>query len=50
MPSDLLRLKSGGRDLHDGASLDAGCAVAVLLRVEGGKGGFGAMLRSAGKN
>jgi len=50
VPGDQLRLKSGGRDLHDEMPLQTDFAVQVLLRVVGGKGGFGAMLRTAGKN
>lgn len=52
LPSpSLLRLKCGCRDLAcDGAPLDpeAAASVHVLLRLPGGKGGFGAMLRTAG--
>ena len=51
VPAGLLRLCCGGRDLtcggHDAAVLPDGC-VRVLLRLEGGKGGFGAMLRTSG--
>ena len=49
VPSDELRLTSNGRDLHDGAAVgEKNHAVTVLLRLLGGKGGFGAMLRTAG--
>lgn len=58
VPTHLLRLKSGAKELvrrepmlHGAAgssSLRHGASVDVLLRIEGGKGGFGAMLRTAG--
>lgn len=50
IPADLLRLTRSARELHDASPLlhDDGAPVAVLLRLEGGKGGFGAMLRTAG--
>jgi hypothetical protein len=50
VPFELLRLKHAGRELHDNAPIPgAGDApVTVLLRILGGKGGFGAMLRTAG--
>lgn len=49
VPCDELRLTSNGRDLHDGAAVGENHhAVTVLLRLFGGKGGFGAMLRTAG--
>ena len=46
----LLRLKCGSRDLAcDGMGLaGVGMSVHALLRLPGGKGGFGAMLRTAG--
>ena len=46
VPAGLLRLTCGGRE-YDAAVLPDGC-VRVLLRLEGGKGGFGAMLRTSG--
>ena len=46
VPAGLLRLTCGARDLYDNVLPD-GC-VRVLLRLEGGKGGFGAMLRTSG--
>ena len=53
IPAPLLRLACGARDLSDAAPLDvaqlAALPVRLLLRLEGGKGGFGAMLRSSGK-
>ena len=50
VPFELLRLKHAGRELHDNSPIPgAGDApVTVLLRILGGKGGFGAMLRTAG--
>lgn len=52
IPAPLLRLKFGTRDLYDAAVLDpmqlAAMPVRVALRLTGGKGGFGAMLRTAG--
>lgn len=48
LPSSLLRLTSAGRELHDSATVAPGSSVHVLLRLLGGKGGFGAMLRTAG--
>jgi len=48
VPSHYLRLTSSGRELHDSTMLASGCSVHVLLRLVGGKGGFGAMLRTAG--
>jgi hypothetical protein len=52
IPAPLLRLKFGTRDLYDAAVLDplqlAIMPVRVALRLTGGKGGFGAMLRTAG--
>ena len=48
VPVDELRLTSSGRELRCGSSLDDHAMVTVLLRLEGGKGGFGAMLRTAG--
>jgi len=52
IPAPLLRLKCGTRDLHDAAALDAAqlaaMPVRLALRLTGGKGGFGAMLRTAG--
>lgn len=50
IPPCLLRLTSDGRELHEESSttLVRGKSVAVQLRLEGGKGGFGAMLRTAG--
>lgn len=50
VPACHLRLKSSGRELCDGAMLDGHTppVVHVLLRLFGGKGGFGAMLRTAG--
>eukprot|EP00966_Prymnesium_polylepis_P265922 6142701-Prymnesium_polylepis.1 len=50
IPADLLRLTCAGRDLTDATLLaEAGDApIRVLLRLLGGKGGFGAMLRTAG--
>ena len=47
VPAGLLRLTCGDRELSDAAVLPDGC-VRVLLRLEGGKGGFGAMLRTSG--
>ena len=46
VPAGLLRLTCGCRE-YDAAVLPDGC-VRVLLRLEGGKGGFGAMLRTSG--
>ena len=46
VPAGLLRLTCGCRE-YDEAVLPDGC-VRVLLRLEGGKGGFGAMLRTSG--
>ena len=52
VPAELLRLTACGRQLHQGSDACAdvfrGAPVAVMLRLEGGKGGFGAMLRTAG--
>lgn len=52
VPAELLRLTCAGRELsNDAVQLEDGsldCPVRVLLRLEGGKGGFGAMLRTAG--
>ena len=50
VPSEHLRLTRAGRELHDASRLDEvdGAIVSVLLRIHGGKGGFGAMLRTAG--
>ena len=45
VPAGLLRLTCGCRE-YDAAVLPDGC-VRVLLRLEGGKGGFGAMLRTS---
>eukprot|EP00320_Phaeocystis_rex_P007299 CAMPEP_0119058816 /NCGR_PEP_ID=MMETSP1178-20130426/3086_1 /TAXON_ID=33656 /ORGANISM="unid sp, Strain CCMP2000" /LENGTH=249 /DNA_ID=CAMNT_0007039803 /DNA_START=29 /DNA_END=778 /DNA_ORIENTATION=+ len=45
----LVRLKCGSRDLAcDAMELDVDMSVHALLRLPGGKGGFGAMLRTAG--
>lgn len=47
---------AGGRLLSDGAAslaaagLDHGCSVTLLLRLAGGKGGFGALLRGQGRD
>ncbi len=51
VPGALLRLKHGACELADGDVLpDAGAwGVRVMLRLDGGKGGFGAMLRTSGK-
>lgn len=47
-----VRLLCGGREWHDGEVVNAGLGtvmtVQVLLRLVGGKGGFGSMLRSQG--
>ena len=47
-----VRLLCGGREWHDGDVVEAGMGavmtVQVLLRLVGGKGGFGSMLRSQG--
>lgn len=53
VPSEDLRLTCGGRELHAASSaasvqLASKSPVHVLLRLVGGKGGFGAMLRTAG--
>ncbi len=51
IPAEHLRLTCAGRELHDAMPL-AGLhqnPVRVLLRLLGGKGGFGAMLRKSGK-
>ena len=49
VPADLLRLTCAGRELADAAPIDEAAApIRVLLRLFGGKGGFGAMLRTAG--
>jgi len=53
VPSDELRLTCGGRELHAASptaasQLASSMPVHVLLRLVGGKGGFGAMLRTAG--
>jgi hypothetical protein len=50
IPADCLRLTSAGRELHESAGHDTfgDVPVTVLLRLLGGKGGFGAMLRTAG--
>jgi len=53
IPVDEIRLTRSGRDLRDGClqPLDdgsGGATITVLLRLMGGKGGFGAMLRTAG--
>lgn len=50
VPPSLQRLVAGGRDLKPGDELcgPAPPAVALCLRVAGGKGGFGAMLRGKG--
>ena len=50
-PAESIRLMYNGRVLHDAAppcEFDAGVPVRVLLTLLGGKGGFGAMLRTAG--
>uniref|UniRef100_A0A7S3T4T3 SDE2-like domain-containing protein n=1 Tax=Strombidinopsis acuminata TaxID=141414 RepID=A0A7S3T4T3_9SPIT len=45
----MLRLVANARELHDGATLhESGAPVRLFLRLLGGKGGFGAMLRTAG--
>ena len=52
VPAEDLRLTACGRELREGGACAAavfeGAPVAVLLRLAGGKGGFGAMLRTAG--
>ena len=48
VPADALRLTSNAQELHAGKQLPHGTSVTVLLRLLGGKGGFGAMLRTAG--
>lgn len=54
LPTAAQRLVFAGRDLRDGCTL-AECGVgpeatlSVLLRLRGGKGGFGALLRGAGR-
>eukprot|EP00965_Chrysotila_dentata_P054567 1811201-Pleurochrysis_carterae.AAC.1 len=54
VPLAALRLKSGGKELCDddliADVIAKGVPVRTALRLLGGKGGFGAMLRSAGKN
>eukprot|EP00898_Chlorokybus_atmophyticus_P007587 jgi/Chlat1/782/Chrsp104S01248 len=47
VPAPLLRLVTGRRCLLDGDVVGAGEHVAVLLRLRGGKGGFGSLLRGA---
>uniref|UniRef100_A0A7S0L8D9 SDE2-like domain-containing protein n=1 Tax=Coccolithus braarudii TaxID=221442 RepID=A0A7S0L8D9_9EUKA len=53
LPSIELRLKCGTGELHDGMRLSGTGVrhfpVRVALRLLGGKGGFGAMLRASGK-
>lgn len=46
IPAAELRLRSSGRELRDDALIDDACAVLASLRLEGGKGGFGSLLRS----
>lgn len=49
VPEDLIRLTSAGRDLGDMTLVtELNAPIRVLLRLLGGKGGFGAMLRTAG--
>ena len=58
VPAALLRLKSGAREISAAGAedmagrradvLSENAHVEVMLRIEGGKGGFGAMLRTAG--
>jgi hypothetical protein len=49
IPADQLRLRSAGHELHENGNCTFdGAMVTVLLRLLGGKGGFGAMLRTAG--
>ena len=51
VPADELRLVCAGHDLRSQAGGEGafdGSTVSVLLRLMGGKGGFGAMLRTAG--
>jgi hypothetical protein len=51
VPEEFLRLTHNARELRgDGdEALDASVPVRARLRLEGGKGGFGAMLRQSGK-
>ncbi|KAL1529219.1 hypothetical protein AB1Y20_000175 [Prymnesium parvum] len=49
IPEELIRLTCAGVELHPEASLhQLNAPVKLLLRLCGGKGGFGAMLRTAG--
>jgi hypothetical protein len=53
-PAGLQRLLYGGRQLVDAATLQAsrvenGATLHLVLRLRGGKGGFGALLRGAGR-
>jgi len=50
IPIEYQRLISGGREVRSDSIIHNGEEVSVLLRLEGGKGGFGSMLRAMGKN
>lgn len=52
VPAALQRLLWAGRQLEDAAPvscLPSGCTLHLVLRLRGGKGGFGALLRGAGR-
>ena len=54
-PTPLQRLLFAGKELEDGRTLAAygvapGSTLQLVLRLRGGKGGFGSLLRGAGKN
>lgn len=53
VPAGIQRLIYGGKELDEdqavmGCGLEAGSTVHLVLRLRGGKGGFGSLLRSAG--
>lgn len=50
IPLEFQRLVAGGREISASSKVHSGEEIMVLLRVEGGKGGFGSMLRAMGKN
>lgn len=55
VPCSLQRLRFSGKDLRDDQRLgdfgaEHGCVISLLLRLRGGKGGFGALLRGQGRD